>query len=76
MPVQYSTRTSARRTLQVETAVTRAGTLKPHHVVATLLDLTDFESQLLGVTKIGTTLLTETRTLTHAETSTAAAFAC
>jgi radical SAM family uncharacterized protein/radical SAM-linked protein len=44
------------RTLQVETAVSRHGTLKPHHVVAALLDLTDLESQLLGVTKIATTL--------------------
>jgi hypothetical protein len=42
--------------LQVQTAVTRQGTLKPHHVVAALLDLTDFETQLLAVTKIATTL--------------------
>lgn len=69
-------RQSARRTLQIETAVTRAGTLKPHHVVATLFDLTDFESQLLGVTKIGTTLLTETRPLPPADASTTAVLAC
>jgi radical SAM-linked protein len=45
------------RTLQVETLVGgRHGTLKPHHVVATLLDLNDLETQLLMVTKIATTL--------------------
>jgi hypothetical protein len=49
-------RRSGPRTVQVQTAVTRAGTLKPHHVVATLFDLTDLETQLLGVTKIGTIL--------------------
>jgi radical SAM-linked protein len=44
------------RTLQVETSVTRHGTLKPHHVVATILDLNDLETQLLTITKIATTL--------------------
>ncbi len=69
-------RPSGRRTWQVETAVTRAGTLKPHHVVATLLDLTDFESQLLGVTKIGTTLRAETPAFIPTETTTAAVVVC
>jgi radical SAM family uncharacterized protein/radical SAM-linked protein len=49
-------RRSGARNLHVETTVSRHGTLKPHHVVAALLDLTDLESQLLGVTKIATTL--------------------
>jgi radical SAM family uncharacterized protein/radical SAM-linked protein len=49
-------RRTGARTVQVETAVSRHGTLKPHHVVATLLGLTDLESRLLGVTKIATTL--------------------
>jgi radical SAM-linked protein len=44
--------------LRVETAVTRGGTLKPHHVVATLLGLSDMETQLLEVTKVGTLLAT------------------
>lgn len=69
-------RQSGSRSLQVETAVTRAGTLKPHHVVATLLDLTDFESQLLGVTKIGTTLLTNSRAGTHSDADTPSVVAC
>jgi radical SAM family uncharacterized protein/radical SAM-linked protein len=44
------------RMLHVQTAVTTAGTLKPHEVVASILGLSAFESQLLAVTKIGTTL--------------------
>ncbi|MCX5736894.1 MAG: TIGR03936 family radical SAM-associated protein, partial [Proteobacteria bacterium] len=47
---------SGLHTLHVQTAVTRTGTLKPHHVIATLFDLTDLEVQLLGVTKIGTSI--------------------
>lgn len=44
------------RTLHVQTALARGGTLKPHHVVAAVLGLDDFETQLLSVTKIGTVL--------------------
>ena len=47
---------SGYRMLQIQTAVTCNGTLKPHHVVASLFDLSDLETQLLGVTKIGTIL--------------------
>jgi radical SAM-linked protein len=49
-------RRSGDRMLQVETAVTRGGTLKPHDVVATLLGLSELEAQLLAVTKTGTML--------------------
>jgi radical SAM-linked protein len=45
------------RTLQVHTSVTRTGTLKPHHVIASILSLSDLETQLLAVTKIGTLLV-------------------
>jgi radical SAM-linked protein len=51
---------SGPRSLQVETLVTIGGTLKPHHVVGELLGLSDLERQLLGVTKIGTTLTDST----------------
>ncbi|MCC6764814.1 MAG: TIGR03960 family B12-binding radical SAM protein [Deltaproteobacteria bacterium] len=44
------------RTLHVQTAIGRGGTLKPHHVVAAVLGLDEFETQLLSVTKIGTVL--------------------
>jgi len=47
---------SGSRMLQIQTAVTCNGTLKPHHVVASLFDLSDLETQLLAVTKIGTIL--------------------
>ena len=47
---------SGSRTLHVHTTTGSAGTLKPHHVVAELLGLTELELPLLGVTKIGTTL--------------------
>ncbi|MEB2285828.1 MAG: hypothetical protein B6D46_10720 [Polyangiaceae bacterium UTPRO1] len=49
------TRTGA-RTLRVQTAIARGGTLKPHHVVAAVLGLDDLETQLLSVTKIATVL--------------------
>lgn len=48
------------RMLHVQTAITRGGTLKPHHVVAAVLGLDDLETQLLSVTKIGTVLATPT----------------
>ncbi len=44
------------RTLHVQTAIARGGTLKPHHVVAAVFGLDDFETQRLSVTKIGTVL--------------------
>lgn len=44
------------RTLLVQTTLARSGTLKPHHVVAAVLGLDDFETQLLSVTKVGTVL--------------------
>ncbi len=44
------------RVLHIQTAVTPAGTLKPHHVLASVLGLSDLEAQLLAVTKIGTTI--------------------
>ncbi len=47
---------TARRGLQVETMITRQGTLKPHHVVAAVFGLNDLHAQLLAVTKIATTL--------------------
>jgi radical SAM-linked protein len=47
---------SGSRTLHVQTTTGSAGTLKPHHVVAAVLGLSELECPLLGVTKIGTTL--------------------
>jgi radical SAM family uncharacterized protein/radical SAM-linked protein len=64
---------TGRRTLQVHTAIDRAGTLKPHHVVATILGLNDLDAQLMAVTKIGTTLRTSPHDDGHAEASAAAA---
>jgi radical SAM family uncharacterized protein/radical SAM-linked protein len=43
-------------TLLVETRITRAGTVKPHDFVATLLGLSPADTQLLQVVKVGTTL--------------------
>ncbi len=43
------------RALVVDTHVTRTATVKPHHFVAALLDLSDLEARLLRVLKIGTT---------------------
>ncbi len=57
------------RTLQVQTTITRHGTLKPHHVVSAVLGLTDLDAQLLAVTKIGTTLDTDTDGQERIETS-------
>ncbi len=61
------------RLLNVQTAITRAGTLKPHHVVATVFGLDDFETQLLSITKIGTTLATTFATAPSESTATSIA---
>ncbi len=57
---------SAPRLLHVRTMVTRQGTLKPHHVVAAILGLSDLEALLIAVTKIGTVLDEETRSINEA----------
>jgi radical SAM-linked protein len=47
------------RELLVETRITPAGTVKPHHVVGALFDLSERETRLLQVLKLGTTLVPE-----------------
>jgi radical SAM-linked protein len=64
---------TGRRTLQVYTAIARSGTLKPHHVVATIFGLNDLDAQLMAVTKIGTTLRTSPHDERGVEAGTAAA---
>jgi radical SAM-linked protein len=54
-PLVNVSRTSPRELL-VETQVTRAGTIKPHHFVAELLGLSSVDTHLLQVLKVGTTL--------------------
>ena len=46
------------RRVHARIGIARGGTLKPHHVIAAVLGLDDFESQLLSITKIGTVLRT------------------
>jgi radical SAM family uncharacterized protein/radical SAM-linked protein len=45
---------SGARSLHVQTTLTSGGTLKPHHVIARVLGLSELEQQLLAVTKIAT----------------------
>jgi len=47
------------RELLVETRIAPAGTVKPHHVVGALFDLSERETRLLQVLKLGTTLVPE-----------------
>jgi radical SAM-linked protein len=52
----FSLTAMERGTVHVDAVLTSGATLKPHHVVAEVLGLSDLESRLLQVTKVATVL--------------------